>query len=190
MKKYHIADLLTLTEVVMAAVVVGLAGAGADAVFALAAFLIGEICDAFDGICARKWHYPKDGKFRWWREKAVEIDQLSDILLALAVLFYVGLNLDLGFALLVAGTAIMIAVPVQFISGWLARNGAKNLADKLVLVRRYLYLVGLIILFVTLVQNASLSLFAREVVYGLTVIAALVMIVVKQNRLTQNKTPL
>ena len=54
MKKYHLADLLTLGEALFTVVIIACAIAGAASQWAFLAFAAGELCDAFDGICARK----------------------------------------------------------------------------------------------------------------------------------------
>lgn len=67
MRKYHLADALTALEIIMAATITGMIIFGGSANVVIWLFAVGELCDAFDGICARRWPYPDDGKFRWWR---------------------------------------------------------------------------------------------------------------------------
>lgn len=97
MKKYHLADLLTLLEVILACTLLVLAILGTPADYALWVFVAGELCDAFDGPCARRWHYPDDDKPRWWRRHNVEIDQISDIMLAIACGIYLVWRVSLDF---------------------------------------------------------------------------------------------
>ena len=60
LKQYHIADILTLCEVICTCILGVLLFIGAKPQTALIVFGIGELCDAFDGICARNLKpYPK-----------------------------------------------------------------------------------------------------------------------------------
>ncbi len=90
MKKYHLADALTVIEIIMAFILIGMTIHPVPADIAIWFFVIGELADAFDGPCARRWPYPDDGKKRWWRvPKTVKrIEHLSDIFIAVSCMFY------------------------------------------------------------------------------------------------------
>lgn len=90
MKKYHLADALTAIEVIMAVILIGMTIYRAPPEWAIWVFVIGQLCDAFDGVCARRWPYPNDDKPRWWRKpRTVQIiEHVSDILLIVACAFY------------------------------------------------------------------------------------------------------
>lgn len=78
--QYHIADILTACEVVCTCILGVLVFTGAPPEVALIIFGVGELCDAFDGICARKLKpYPNDGKYRWWRVYASQIEKITDV---------------------------------------------------------------------------------------------------------------
>ena len=86
MKKYHLADALTVCELICAVILSGMAFLRVAPAYALWVFAAGELCDAYDGTCARRWPYPDDGKYRWWRvpRTVAFIEHMSDILLGLA----------------------------------------------------------------------------------------------------------
>lgn len=90
MKKYHLADALTAFEVMMAFTLIGMAFFQVPADTAIWVFVAGELADAFDGPCARRWPYPNDGKYRWWRVPATvkRIEHFSDIFIATSCMFY------------------------------------------------------------------------------------------------------
>lgn len=237
MHKYHIADILTFTRflcaiglIVMA--VVGFFSAteafttGASVIeagpFAAievpAAFLlfaIGELTDAFDGIAARRWPYPKDGKRRRWRNFADRTDIVADITLALATILFIILrvNFVVGWVILLAGAAI--AIPIEFFSWYMvngpsrvARKGVMGdfywkeicaaervnriLAERVVLKRRYLYVLGIVAgLMILLWTPANGWMFITKFIItciGATIGAALW--VVKRDRRTEWHTSL
>ncbi len=199
MKKYHLADLFTLLEVILAIVLFVMAFCGVPPDYAIWVFVAGELCDALDGPCARRWHYPDDGKYRWWRHYNVEIDQISDIILAVACGAYLFMQ-----------TSHFIAVLLLFgIGSWCAfvqytlyrydrttkRFVPTDMPElertEIILLRRkvYVYLgVGGAIL--TLIWYTSWPIPVRAGVTVLGLIIARDLSRRKQNRLNQDKTPL
>ena len=190
MHKYHIADVLTSIEFVMAAVVVALTVFRYDAGWVFIAFAVGELCDAFDGICARRWHYPNDGKKRWWRVHAPLIDQISDVVLGLAVLAYLVFVIRTDDMVILSMTILGISIPIQFIVNSLERRKQQRFADGLVIFRRYLYIFGLAAVAVILIHYAAWPAMAKEVILGLGVAVGIVLWFVKADRRKQNRTPL
>lgn len=94
MRKYHIADVLVLVRFVLAALLLALGllapfewGSGRIIGIGLALYVIAELTDAFDGPAARRWHYPRDGKHRWWRENGMNslLDKAADLTTAIAM---------------------------------------------------------------------------------------------------------
>lgn len=162
----YLADLLTLTRLILATVLLILditGGISAEAVFII--FIIAELTDAFDGTCARKWPFPKN-KTPKYRKYAAKFDMFADVILCGAQVLFVINHVNQP-----VGLAIAIYYVVSSIGGDLLVYGkilghpddcAKNslmkknfpLAKKIILARRYLYafclgLVNVIILFAT-----------------------------------------
>lgn len=190
MKKYHIADMLTALEFVSAVVLLILTIVGADAGVALIVFLFGELCDAFDGIAARTWHYPDDGKVRWWREHASGIDQLSDIVLAFFVLVYVAAHVDFELGITIIILALVVGWGVQFWAYGYLYKKAPNLALKVILARRFMYLAGILVVAIKLMLAASWSRPIKYALVGLGIVASILLWFIKEDRRTEDKTPL
>lgn len=150
MKIYHLADVCTALECVCAVIIIGMAWYGAKPEYALCVFFVGEVFDALDGPLARRFHYPDDGKYRWWRVYAKQTDQLSDLFIGAAMCFYVAARLSprIGLTALICATAIGLFVqtiaydfpPLRL--NWLQRQ--PKLGKRIVLARRWAY-VGLIV---------------------------------------------
>lgn len=146
MKKYHIADILTLCEVICTCILGVFILTDVAPEVALIIFGIGELCDAFDGICARKWKYPPDGKYRWWREYAPEIDKVTDVLhlIVMTVFFIFRICAKFTYfrpwvALSVAFVIALICITVQVVITDPKYKGTPY-ARRLIIKRRYLYL--------------------------------------------------
>ena len=161
----YLADLLTLTRLIIAVtmLVLDIVGAPAEVIFVL--FIIAELTDAFDGTCARKWPFPKD-KTPKYRKYAAKFDMFADVILCGAQVLYVINQVNQPVGLIIATYYV-----VSSIGGDLLVYGkilghpddcTKNsltkknfpLAKKIILARRYLYafclgLVNVIILFAT-----------------------------------------
>lgn len=218
MKKYHIADVLSTIEVICACAIFALTFTGAPPDIVIWIFALGELCDAFDGICARKWHYPNDGKKRWWREHASELDILSDLLIGAAILLYLTTRINLALGLVIIFSAFIIGFAVQILVKW---KSTEKLLDSwspkianflckstwfcwlttwfdfhrkvslvLILIRRYLYVAAIGVIIVQLIFATSWPAFCQRLaIYALVGIACL-LAAVKLDRLRQDKTPL
>ncbi len=196
MKIYHLADTCTALECVCAVIIFIMAWCGAKPEYALCIFFVGEMFDAFDGPLARHFHYPEDGKYRWWREYACQIDQLSDLLIGITTCVYVAkcINPIIGWTALSAATAIGLSVqtltydfpPLRF--NWLEHR--PRLGNAVVLIRRWLY-VGLVVFAVALLLwNTSWPLNAKVVITVILCTIGLFLFICKLNRLTEVKTKL
>lgn len=154
MKKY-LADLLTLARFVLAVamIICGIVGSGVGVGFAL--FVLAELTDAFDGTCSRKWPFKK-GEEPKYRKYAVKYDMWADALLWFAAVLFFALrvNLVVGLAILISVAAICGVVEIVVYgklfghpddcAEWslCARNF--KLAKKIVMARRWLYLMTII----------------------------------------------
>lgn len=142
---YYLADVLTLCEVIAGFALLGMAFTKAPAEYALWLFVFGELCDAFDGPCARRWKYPNDGKVRWWRVHVKTIEHLSDIFIAVACMIYLMFGsrpaitkgaLQLGISIIVYCAATELLLHDKQLTSLQH--------DRLILIRRWIYaFVGL-----------------------------------------------
>ena len=196
---YYLADVLTLLRVVGTAAILGLAGFGnaADTLTVLVLFALSELTDAFDGMAARRWPYPQDGKRRWWRTYAEEIDQIADLALGGAATLFVGLHLAPRLALAIAVGVVGFALPVQIWRQYRIRRIPYEECDPLrvrvILARRWLYLVALAALILCMLGHLVLSLPAAargQVVAALAVVLVIIavgLIWLKRDRLVRDK---
>ena len=161
----YLADLLTSTRLILAIVLFILAFIGGSPEAAFIIFIVAELTDAFDGTCARKWPFPKD-KTPKYRKYAAKFDMFSDVLLTGGQVLFMTFRVNW-----VAGLVIIIYYCISSACGDLLVYGkllghpddcTKNsltqrnfpLAKKIILTRRYLYVICLgivnaIILFAT-----------------------------------------
>lgn len=146
-------------------------------------FVIGELCDAFDGICARRWHYPDDGKKRWWRENASVLDQVTDIFLITATATYLGVRLGRFDLLMLGGIVALFCIIVE---------GLKfhYYSKRLILLRRYIYLACIALALFTLLFATSWNGLAKGVAIAAIFIVGIFLMIIKRNRLTQDVTKL
>lgn len=146
-------------------------------------FVIGELCDAFDGICARRWHYPDDGKKRWWRENASVLDQVTDIFLITATATYLGVRLGRFDLLMLGGIVALFCIVVE---------GLKfhYYSKRLILLRRYIYLACIALALFTLLFATSWNGLAKGVAIAAISIVGIFLMIIKRNRLTQDVTKL
>lgn len=146
-------------------------------------FVIGELCDAFDGICARRWHYPDDGKKRWWRENASILDQVTDIFLITATAMYLGVRLGRFDLLMLGGIVALFCIIVE---------GLKfhYYSKRLILLRRYIYLACIALALFTLLFATSWNGLAKGVAIAAIFIVGIFLMIIKRNRLTQDVTKL
>ncbi len=155
MKKY-LADILTLTRVVLALILLAGAFLNMPIFVGLLVFLFAELTDAFDGTCATKWPFPKN-KTPKYRKYSAKFDILADGLLAFAMMMFFTLNVNLVAGLIIyisyplIGTILEYIVYGKFMGhpddctpNCLIRRDFKK-AKTIIMVRRNTYL-GLIIL--------------------------------------------
>ena len=161
----YLADLLTLTRLILSLVLLVLAIVGCPAENAFIIFLVAELTDTFDGTCARKWPFPKNKTPRY-RKYAAKYDMFADVMLCgTQVLFVINqINLPVGIIIAVYYLVSSIGGDLLFYGKILGHpdDCTKNslvhknfpLAKKLLLARRFFYafclgLVNAIILFAT-----------------------------------------
>lgn len=189
MKKYYLADVLTATQVVLAVILAVMTVVEVDAGYAMIVFVLGELCDAFDGICARRWPYPEDGKRRWWRVHAEALDQISDIMLGVAGLAYITFCVHFKLGATLSIVTILIGAGVQaWVYSSLYKQNPK-LALKVVLIRRLGYVAAVVWLALIMLWTSSFHQTTKIVLTGLGLILCAILWVVKEDRRMQDKTP-
>ena len=190
MKKYHIADVLTASRVVFAVALIVMALLDVPSEWALLAFALGELCDAFDGICARKWHYPDDGKVRWWRVYAVALDQIADILLGVAGLVYVTLCINQKVGIIFLVFTIVVGSCIQALVYGVLYDINPKIALVIVLARRYVYLAAIATVVIMLIWCATFGMITKIALIFCGVVVGIVLLIKKRDRLVEDKTPL
>lgn len=196
MKKYHLADVFTALEFACGFIIFIMAFYGVKPEIVVFLYGFAEICDALDGPCARRWHYPNDNKYRWWRYYAPQLDQISDLLVgvAIGVYFTWRINFTLGLIILIA--AIIIGLTVQTVAYDFPPIGLNLLENRpkvgtvLVLVRRWLYVITLALIALNLILATGWARIIKLTLCGVLSAICLILLFSKINRLIEVKTPL
>ncbi|MDO4741936.1 MAG: hypothetical protein Q4A79_00985 [Candidatus Saccharibacteria bacterium] len=174
MKKY-LADILTFSRFILflAMVLVAIFLPGTEATeIVLVIFIVAELTDAFDGVCATKWPFPKD-HIPKYRKYAAKADMLADCLVAVTFTFFfalkvntiIGLSIVLFYGILYFITEplvyghIFLGHPDDFRKNSLIERNFP-LAKKIILTRRaiYLTLLGLMGFWTLYMASWSLTL--------------------------------
>lgn len=161
----YLADLLTLTRLILAIVLLVLAFTGGSPEAAFIIFIVAELTDSVDGTCAMKWPFPKD-KTPKYRKYAAKFDMFADGVLTAAIILFLMLRVNWIIGAVVAAYFIIVSSIIEFVvygkimghpndctkNSLIRRNFP--LAKKIVLIRRTIYeaclvVIALIILFAT-----------------------------------------
>lgn len=189
MKKYHLADALTAIEVIMAVILIGMTIYRAPPEWAIWVFVIGQLCDAFDGVCARRWPYPNDDKPRWWRvPRTVQlIEHVSDIflLVACAIFLVVRSSLIIRALTVIGGITIaticfLIEVEIQTDDFYLLQP---KRTEEVILWRRKVYLVGITLGVAFLIFSTSWNFWIKIGCCLIGIVIGLYLIKKKADRL-------
>lgn len=184
MKKYHLADLLTCCEVLFTFILLIMTIRNTSVNYVIWVFIAGELCDAFDGICARRWHYPDDGKRRWWRTYASEIDKITDVFLAAVCGLYLLLCINTPAARVLVWAVCAICCVIQLILS-LRPSLNRKVALRITLFRRYIYVIGISCTIILLIFATSWANWIKISALCLGIIAGIALVITKWNRLTQ-----
>ncbi len=190
MKSYHLADVLTLSEVLAGVILLGMATLRVPADYAIWVFVAGELCDAFDGVCARRWPYPNDGKKRWWRTYVTQIEHLSDIFIAVVCMIYLmrSTNEAVAAGAFALGIIIIVICSCVEIIRRLPENpnpsdAAKKLMNNLILVRRWIYaFVGIGGGVFLLIMATSWHIITKLSAIALGISTGVALLIYKQDR--------
>lgn len=163
---YYLADLLTLTRFILAAILLALTflpNAHVESAFLI--FLVAELTDTFDGTCARKWPFPPN-RVPKYRRYAALYDMISDVLLAAAQVLFLTLHVNRIAGLIVIAFYAVVCTTIDFVVYGKLLGHPDNctphsltrrnfpLARKIILGRRIVYalclgVVNAILLFAT-----------------------------------------
>ncbi len=199
MKKYHRADVLSFTEVICAFLI----GAGIVLGFKVQTILLlfgaGELCDAFDGVAARRWPYPDDGKRRPWRNPIFikYYEWTKDILLVLITLLYIAVRIDWATGLVCIGLSLIVGFWMQWYADTLwvrahakkldeqARAEARAELEKFYIKRRvYTYVPGIAALVMTLLYLTEWALVIKTIIVFGIVMGGIFLWYFKEDRRT------
>ena len=185
----YLADLLTLTRLVLAIALFVLSFIGGSPEAAFIIFIVAELTDSVDGACAMRWPFPKD-KTPSYRKYAVKFDMFADGVLTGAVIIYLLLQINWIVGAVIAVYFLTVSSAIEFIvygkimghpddctkSSLIRRNFL--LARKIILIRRNIYeaclvVVALIILFATKWPGGVK--YAITAVYGIAMILVCIL---------------
>lgn len=202
MKKYHVADVLSLLEVLCVVAIIVCIAMGIKSEIVLLLFGFGELCDAFDGSAARKWPYPDDGKRRPWRNPTFirHYEWAKDIALGLSVLAYIIVRIDWLTGVVCTSLALGLGLGMQVFAGslWIWANtemrseekrkqARQDLEDYYLKRRIYLYVPGVVTLVLTLLYATSWPLVIKTLlVFGLTMVGIFLWDFKKDRRTSEN----
>lgn len=174
----YLADILTFSRIVLAIVLTCMSFCYAPLHAAFIVYILGEITDALDGTCASRWPFPKNKTPRY-RKYAVKYDMFADgfIALAMVLFFCLRINLTAGLCMLIPyiiiGSIIEFIVYGKFLGhpddctkNCLMRRNFK-LAKKIILIRRNVYLAILFIMAVWTLYASEWSLLTKNIIMGI-----------------------
>lgn len=174
----YLADILTFFRIILATALTCMSFYLAPLHAAFIVYMLGEITDALDGTCATKWPFPKN-KTPWYRKYAAKYDMFADGFLALAMVLFFSLRVNLTAGLcmllpyLVIGLIIEFTVYGKFMGhpddctkNCLMKRNFK-LAKKIILIRRNVYLAILFTMAVWTLYASEWSLITKNIIMGI-----------------------
>lgn len=105
----YLADILTLIRIFLAVFLLVIVILGMKAEWALIVFAIGELTDAFDGTCSKKWPFPK-GREPKYRKYAEKYDIFADVFLMSMMALYVVVRVNPWMWLVLIVVAVICTI--------------------------------------------------------------------------------
>lgn len=193
MKKYFTADVLSLTEIVMGLTLIAMTILETPADVVIWVFIAGQLCDAFDGIAARRWPYPPMDPPYWWRIPRVVqcIEHTSDILLigALAVYLLTQDNPIIHYLTLFGSVAIIVfCIWIEACIKCLRFQPPLSYEQRRTLIRRrrYVYLLGIAIGIAELIFCTSWPFWLKLALCLVGVVSGIALMILKWDRFTES----
>lgn len=174
----YLADILTFSRIILASVLFLMSFYQAPLHAAFIVYMVGEITDALDGTCATKWPFPKS-KTPWYRKYAAKYDMFADGFIALAMVLFFSLRVNLTAGLLMLIPYLIIGLIIEFVvygkflghpddctKNCLMRRNFK-LAKKIILTRRNVYLAILFTMAVWTLYASEWSMLTKNILMGI-----------------------
>lgn len=174
----YLADILTFTRIILATVLTCMSFYLAPLHAAFIVYMLGEITDALDGTCASRWPFPKN-KTPWYRKYAAKYDMFADGFIALAMVLFFSLRVNMLAGLLMLVPYLIIGSIIEFVvygkfmghpddctKNCLMRRNFK-LAKKIILIRRNVYLAILFTMAVWTLYASEWSLITKNIIMGI-----------------------
>ncbi|MBQ6410112.1 CDP-alcohol phosphatidyltransferase family protein [Candidatus Saccharibacteria bacterium] len=174
----YLADILTFSRIILAAVLTIMSFCHAPLHAAFIVYMVGEITDALDGTCASRWPFPKN-KTPKYRKYAAKYDMFADGFIALAMVLFFSLRVNLFAGLLMLIPYLIIGLVIEFTvygkfmghpddctKNCLMRRNFK-LAKKIILIRRNVYLAILFTMAVWTLYVSEWSLLTKNIIMGI-----------------------
>ena len=143
-------------------------------------FGIGELTDAFDGFCAKKWPFPEN-EVPKYRKYAAKYDMIADVLLWGGAVIYFMMMVNLGLGLVILGVMLILAYVVELrvygrlfghpddCEKWSLCAQDFGKAKKIILARRMAYLLTIGILVLGMIFATSWAMWAKILLVALGV---------------------
>lgn len=174
----YLADILTFSRFILAGFLLYLLIIGGAPECVLLIFCIGELTDAFDGTCAKKWPFQK-GHEPKYRKYAEQYDMIADILLLGFMGLYIVIRVNIWFLLMLVFVILFCTIVELICYGrpfghpnFCKENSLykknKKLAEKILLARRkIMYLPSIAVAIITLILATSWPNYAKIVIFSL-----------------------
>ena len=174
----YLADILTFSRIILAIALTVMSFSSAPLYAAFIVYMIGEITDALDGTCATRWPFPKN-KTPKYRKYAAKYDMFADGFIALAMVLFFSLRVNLIAGLCMLIPYAIIGLILEFIvygkfmghpddctKKCLMRRNFK-LAKKIILIRRNVYLAILFTMAVWTLYASEWPLLVKNIIMGI-----------------------
>ena len=174
----YLADILTFSRIILASVLTAMSFLNAPLYAAFIVYMVGEITDALDGTCASRWPFPKK-RTPWYRKYAAKYDMFADGFIALAMVLFFSLRVNLVAGLCLLIPYLIIGLILEFVvygkfmghpddctkNCLMHRNF--RLAKKLILARRNVYLAILFTMAVWTLYASEWSILTKSIIMGI-----------------------
>ncbi|MBR3324177.1 CDP-alcohol phosphatidyltransferase family protein [Candidatus Saccharibacteria bacterium] len=180
----YLADILTFSRIILATVLLTMSFWDAPLHAAFIVYMVGEITDALDGTCATRWPFPKN-KTPWYRKYASKYDMFADGFIALSMVLFFSLRVNLIAGLCFLIPYVVIGLIIEFVvygkfmghpddctKNCLMRRNFK-LAKKIILVRRNVYLAILFAMAVWTLYASEWPLVVKNIIMGIGLLGSL-----------------